>query len=67
MTILQRDTIMICPHCGRQPDGDDAPVQDFAVHGKTGEASRCVTDCGSCDGSFVVEAQTDGTFVVTKN
>lgn len=42
----------LCPHCNA--DMED-PIEDFAIPGRIGPASRAATDCFNCDKWFTVE------------
>lgn len=55
-----------CPHCGKAPDAMSPLVEDFAIPGRTGEASMASTECTECDKWFNAIENADGTFTVRK-
>lgn len=56
---------MVCPHCGKQPDGCDEKVEGYTIVGRTGATSRSKAECGWCDGQFEVEEVEKDVFVVS--
>lgn len=60
---LKADEMFKCPHCGEE---QEAVVEDYAIPGRTGEASRAKERCWECDKFFYVENNEDGTCTVTK-
>lgn len=51
-----------CPHCGKTLE---EPIENHAIAGRTGEASRSEGDCGWCDKLYSVEKTGDDTFELT--
>ena len=52
-----------CPHCAKVLEG---VVEDYSIPGRIGPASRTVTECEWCDGEFIVEEISSGSFGVEK-
>lgn len=60
--LFNRGENCICPHCGA--DFEEA-IEDFAIPGRIGEASKASTDCFECDKWFTVEQISENEFRMT--
>jgi sarcosine oxidase delta subunit len=55
--------LLTCPYCAKDPTGDLAPANDYALIGRHGIASYSKTQCGECDRFFSAERDRDGDII----
>lgn len=62
MQYLDKEQVLVCPHCGQYPDGEQPlPVSDFAVN-VVGKATK--EECYFCYEFFTVTLLEDATYRV---
>lgn len=59
----KRSEFFACPHCGTSMQ---EPVENFALAGAIGPASRARDTCYECNKEFIVQQIGKDDFVVTK-
>lgn len=62
--IYNKGQILMCPHCGKEPDGVSYKAEDFIVPGRHWSNSKKTQDCGWCDALFTVQLLENGKYLV---